>query len=163
MTRCNFSVRSAREEMRHVIRSSEPDVIIGSDKDQWRGCKKRDKDHMKFFCELYEVQEACGRHFVHAQTSEVNSWMQCVAMINGMPGTRTIVADLRMFVLAACDEGRTRICQRKCTDGHQRETMRMQSKCTGVHRHVWTRTTQSRKWNKQEHGYIKLPEQWRNS
>ena len=34
VTHCNFSVRSAREEMRHIIRSSEPDVIIGSDKDQ---------------------------------------------------------------------------------------------------------------------------------
>ena len=34
MTQCNFSVRSARDEMRHIIGSSEPDVIFGSDKDQ---------------------------------------------------------------------------------------------------------------------------------
>ena len=31
MTHCDFSVRSARDEMRHIIGSSEPDVNIGSD------------------------------------------------------------------------------------------------------------------------------------
>ena len=40
MTHCYFSVRSARDEMRHIVRSSEPDVIIGSDKDQNR-CGRR--------------------------------------------------------------------------------------------------------------------------
>ena len=33
MTHCAFSVRSERDEMRHIIGSSKPDVIIGSDKD----------------------------------------------------------------------------------------------------------------------------------
>ena len=56
MTHCDFSVRSARDEMRHIIGSSEPGVIIGSDKDQNRGCRKKDKDHMEFLCELYEAQ-----------------------------------------------------------------------------------------------------------
>ena len=40
MTHCDVSVRSAREEMRHVG-SSEPGAIIGSDKDQNRECKKK--------------------------------------------------------------------------------------------------------------------------
>ena len=61
MTHCDFSVTSARYEMRHIIGSSEPDVIIGSDKDQNRGCKKKDKDHMEFLCEMYEAQAARGR------------------------------------------------------------------------------------------------------
>ena len=52
MTHCDFSVRLAREEKRHTIGSSEPDVIIGFDKDQNRGCRKKDKDHMEFLCEL---------------------------------------------------------------------------------------------------------------
>ena len=43
MSHCEFSVRSARDEMRHIIGSSEPDVIVGSDKDQNKGCKKNDK------------------------------------------------------------------------------------------------------------------------
>ena len=56
MTNCDFSERPARDEMRHIIGSSEPDVIIGSDKDRNRGCKKKDKDHIEFLCELYEAQ-----------------------------------------------------------------------------------------------------------
>ena len=45
--------------MRHFVGSSEPSVIIGSDNDQ------KDKDHMEFFCEVYEGQVASGRYFVH--------------------------------------------------------------------------------------------------
>ena len=32
MTHCDFRERPARDEMRHIIGSSEPDVIIGSDR-----------------------------------------------------------------------------------------------------------------------------------
>ena len=53
MTHCDFSVRSAGDEMRHIIESNKPDVITGSEKDQNWGCKKKDKDHMEFLCELY--------------------------------------------------------------------------------------------------------------
>ena len=105
MTHCDFSMRSAREEMRHIIGSSEPDVIIGSDKDLNRGRKKKDKDHMEFLCELYEAQAAHGRYFVHELASEVNSRVKCVAKIMAMPGTRTRVADMCMFGFASCDEG----------------------------------------------------------
>ena len=52
MTNCDFSERRARDEMRHIIGSSEPDVIIVSDRDRNRGCKKKDKDHIEFLCEL---------------------------------------------------------------------------------------------------------------
>ena len=65
MTNCDFSERRARDELRHIIGSSEPDVIIGSDKDRNRGCKKKDKDHVEFLFELYEAQAAQGRYFVH--------------------------------------------------------------------------------------------------
>ena len=105
MTQCDFSVRSARDEMRHITGSSGPDVIIGSDNDQNRRRRKKDKDQMKFLCVLCEAQVARGRYFVHELTSEVNSRMQCVTKTMAMPGTRTTVADLCMFGLAACDEG----------------------------------------------------------
>ena len=52
MTHCDFSRRPVRDEMRHIIGSSEPEVIIGSDRDRNRGCKKKDKDHIDFLCEL---------------------------------------------------------------------------------------------------------------
>ena len=61
MTHCDFSVRSARDEIRHIIGSSKPDVIIGSGKEQNRECRKKDRDHMEFLCELLEAQLARGR------------------------------------------------------------------------------------------------------
>ena len=85
MTHCHFSARAARDEMRHIIGSSEPDVIIGSDKDRNRGCRNKDKDHIEFLCELFEAQVARGRYFVHELTSEVNSGMRCVAKVMAMP------------------------------------------------------------------------------
>ena len=48
MTHCDFSAKTARDGMRHIIGGNELDLIIGSDKDQNRGCKKRDKDHFFF-------------------------------------------------------------------------------------------------------------------
>ena len=44
-----------------------------SDKDRNRGCKKKDKDHVEFLCELYEAQAAQGRYFVHELPSEASS------------------------------------------------------------------------------------------
>ena len=98
MTQWDLSVRSARDEMRHIIGSSEPDVIIGSDKDQNRRCKNKVKDHMEFLCELYEAQVARGRYVVLELTSEVNSRLKCVTKIMATTGTRTTVADLCMCV-----------------------------------------------------------------
>ena len=105
MPHCHFSVSSARDETSYIVGSSEPNVIIGSDKDQNRGCRKKDKDHMEFLCELHEAQAACGRYFVHELISQVKSRMRCVANFMPMLGTRTTVAHLCMFGLAACDEG----------------------------------------------------------
>ena len=124
MTHCDFSVKSARDEMRRIIGSSELDVIIGSDKDQNIGCKKRDRDHTEFLCEL-----------VHELTSEANSKMRYVGKIMAMPGTRTGVADLCMFGLAACDEGGQGFVNasvRTVTNARQMG-MRLRSKCTGTH------------------------------
>ena len=138
ITHCDVSVRAALDDMRHIIGSSEPDVIIGSDKDQNRGCAgKKDTDHMEFLCELYEA-EACGRYFVHELTSEVNSRMKCVTRIMAMPGTRTAVADLCMLEVAACDAGGPGFVNARVrTVTNARHVgMRMKIKCTGTHRHA---------------------------
>ena len=67
--------------------------------DQNRRCRKKDKDHIEFLCELYEEQVARGRCFVHEPR------MRCMAKVMAAPGKRTTVADLCMFGLAGCDEG----------------------------------------------------------
>ena len=93
---------------------------------------------MEFLCELYEAQTACGCHFVHELTSDANSRMKCVTKIMAMLGTRTTVADLCMFGLDSCDEGGpgfVRASVRTITNARQ-VGMRVQSKCTGTHRHV---------------------------
>ena len=93
---------------------------------------------MVFLCDLYEGQAACGRYFVHELTSEVESRMKCVTRIMAMPGTKTLVADLCMFGLAACDEGGPEFVNasvRKATNT-RRVGKRMQNKCTGTHRHA---------------------------
>ena len=137
LTNCDFSERPARDQMRHIIGRAEPDVIIGSDKDRNRGCKKKDKDHLEFLCELYEAQAAQGRYFVHELTSEASSRMKCMEKIMAMPGTRAAFADLCMFGLAACDDGGPGFVNASVpTITNARQVgVRLQSKCTGTDRH----------------------------
>ena len=129
--------------MRHIIGSSESDVIIGSDKDQIRRCRKKDKDHMKFLCELYEAQVARSRYFVHELTSEVKLENEMRDEDHRHAGTRTTVADLCMFGLAACV---TRVRQRERTDGHQRETS-WNEDAKSMHRHASTRSCRREQHN----------------
>ena len=138
MTPRDFSTRSARDEMRRVVGRSAPDATVGSDKDQNRRCRKKDEDHVKYLCDLYEAQAARGRHFVHELASVVNLRMKCVMKIMAMPGARTAEADLCMFGLAMCDEGGpgfVNVSVRTITNARQ-VGMRMTRKRTSAHRHA---------------------------
>ena len=114
--------------MRYVVGRSEPH-IIGSDKDRNRGCRKKDKDHKEFLCELCEAEVARGRHFVHELTSEVNFRTKCMTKIMAIPGKNDSGGSVHVG-------RRTRIRQSERTDGHQRET----SLHEDVHRHASTRS-----------------------
>ena len=157
MTNCDFSERPARDEMRHIIGSSEPDVIIGSDKDRNRGCKEKDKDHIEFLCELYEAQAAQGRYLVHELTSEASSRMQCTVKIMAMPGTRAAVADLCMFGLVACDSGGLGFVNAsvRTVTIARRVGVRLQSKCTGTHRHARVDAEDRIGWKKQTGTWVR--------
>ena len=137
---CRSSARSARDEMRHIVGSSESNVIIGSDKASEQEMQREGQRSHGIACaSCMKAQTARGRYFVHEPTSEVNSRMQCVAMIMAMPGTTTTVADLCMFGLAACDEGGPGFvyasCTRTITNARQVGVL-LRSKCTGTHRHA---------------------------
>ena len=69
MTHCDFSARSARHQW---VRQRSEQV-----------CRKKDKDHMEFLCELYETQVARGRYIVHELKSEAKPRMKCVTRIRG--------------------------------------------------------------------------------
>ena len=135
MTICDLSVRTARNEVKHISGSSKPSVIIGSDKDRNKGCRREAKDHMEFLCELDEAQAKCGRYSVHEQPSEVNSRM------------RTLVADLCMFGLVACDEGGPGFVNTsvRTVNNARNVGMRMQRTCTGMHLHVGVGVSASEK------------------
>ena len=89
---------------------------------------------MEFLCEVSEAQTA----------REVNSRMKCVTKIMAMPGTRTLVADLCMSGLAACDEENASV---RTVINARQFGMWMQNECTGTHRHtrVGVRTTSEKR------------------
>ena len=77
--------------------------------------------------------------------------MKCVTKSMPRAGTRTTVADLCMFGLAACDEGGpgfVKASVRTVTNARQ-VGMRMRSTCTGMHRHA--RVDGSNTIEKREH------------
>ena len=64
--------------------------------------------------------------------------MKCVVKIMATTGTRAAIADLCMFGLAACDDGGpgfVNASMRTITNSRQ-VGVRLQSKCTGTHRHA---------------------------
>ena len=74
---------------------------------------------------------------MHELTSEVNSRMGALEIM-AMPRTRTAVADLCLFGLAACDKGGpgfVNVSVRTITNA-RRVGARLQNKCTGTHRHA---------------------------
>ena len=118
MTHCDFSVKSAWDDTSLEAAMSSlglTRIRIGS--------------------ELYEAR---GRYFVHELTSEVNSRVRCMAKVMATPGIRTAVADLRMFRLAACDEGGSgfvNVSVRTITNA-RRVGLRLQNKCRSMRRHA---------------------------
>ena len=100
--------------MRHIIGVVSQMPSFGLTKIRTGRCKKKDKDHMEFQCELYEAQAACGRYFVHELTSEVNSRMKCVTIM-AMSGTRTTIAELCMHVMKEDQDLSTRAYGRSPT------------------------------------------------
>ena len=160
MRHCDFSAKSARDGMRHIIGSSEPDVIIGSDRDQNRRCRKKDKDHKEFLCEPYEAQVARGRYFVHELTSEVNSRMRCVAKVMAMPRTITNARRVGVRLQSTCASAPTRSGQRR---QHNREggTKRIMGSpsCSSnggkIERGSWRRVNRKGRW-KMRRGHAAL-------
>ena len=149
MTHCDFSVRSARDEMRQIIESSEPDVIVGSDRDQNRGCTKKEKDHMEFLCELYEAKVARGRYFVHGADVRSELENEVRGEGHGHVGNKNGSGRSVHVRVGRVRRGRTRVCQRKCADDDQCET----SWCAvaqQMRKHASTRSGQRGQHNRDE-------------
>ena len=152
MTNRDFSVRSAQDEMRHFVGSSELDVIIVSDQDQNRGCKKNDKNHLKFLCKLCEasrrraVASSCmSRHQEYIR--------ECVCDADHGHARNT-------SGLAACDGGGPGFVNASGADGHQCTTSWKSGCKENAHARISMLVLRkARRWNNQEHWNVKLPEQ----
>ena len=66
MTLCDCRGRPARDKMRHIIGSSEPEVIIGSDRDRNRGAGRRTRITQNFCVK-------CTRHRLRAADTSCTS------------------------------------------------------------------------------------------
>ena len=142
MTHCEVSVRSARDEMRHIIGSSKPEMSsLGLTKIRTGDARR-----------IRTTWNSCANGAKRKQRGGV-------AKIMAMPGTTTAVADLCLFLLVACDDGGLGFVNasvRTITSARQ-VGVRLRSKCTTDMLRS-KRTTQSRKENKQEDGYEHMRE-----
>ena len=50
--------------------------------------------HLRFVCQLYEVQRSQGRYFLHEHPAQASSWHElCIRRILGMDGVERITSD----------------------------------------------------------------------
>ena len=172
MTHCDFSGRSARDEMRHIIEShiiesSEPGVIIGSDNDQDRegaerrtrvkwdscaSCMQRKLRAVATSCMIWRQKEtrACSawRRSLQCQERE-RQWRICA--LTDWPHAMKEDQDLSTQVYGRSPTRDKLACGCKENARARIDTL------------VLTRATQSRIGNNVEPAYVKLPEQCRNN
>ena len=142
----------ARDENKHIVGSSKPDVIIGSGKDLNRGCRRKDKDHMEFLCEVYAAQSP-----LRARADIRSKFGKDVSDADqGHARNKNTCGRLVHFWLAACDGGGPALSTRACGRSPMNDKLGCGYKDNA-------QATQARRWNNQEHGYIKLPEERRSS
>ena len=127
MTNCDFSERPARDEMRHIIGSSEPDVIIGSTRTETGDVRGRTRNISNF-------QLNCTKHKRRARNN-VRSELE--NEVHGEDHGHAM--DERcVFGLAACGDGRPGFVNasvRTITNARH-VGVRLQSKCAGTCRHA---------------------------
>ncbi len=95
--------------------------------------------HLRFCCELYELQSRRGDYFVHEHPAGATSWKcECVRRIMAIPGVIATVADQCQYGLTSVDEqgpGAARKTTRFLTNSPH-IAAELDRKCPGNHRHV---------------------------
>ncbi len=60
--------------------------------------------HLRFCCELYEMQVKRGDYFVHEHPASATSWQcDCMRRLMAVPGVRATVADQCQYGLMSSD------------------------------------------------------------
>ena len=71
---------------------------VRRDPQQIRREKVRALVHMQFVCELYDMQHAAGRYFLHEHPSTASSWnLRCIRRIMKLEGVNRIRSDQCQF------------------------------------------------------------------
>ena len=118
VTRCNdkgepwdFDIAARREEALAKVESEKPMMLVGSPMCTafcaWQKLNEHKKDperakaewakamvHLKFVCQLYELQAKAGRYFLHEHPVAASSWRElCIRKILGMAGVARVNGD----------------------------------------------------------------------
>lgn len=121
----DFDNAAQRAKARQLVRDTEPTVLIGSpmcaafcqwqsinfpkmDPEKVRTILSRARMHLRFTCELYEMQIKAGQLFLHEHPATATSWAEpCVARIARLPGVRIVRADQCQHGMEGDDHGTT--------------------------------------------------------
>ena len=152
----DFTKVSRRDDARNLVIRTKPKVLIGSPM-----CKafsalqalnqnKRDPEvvrrelvvaemHLRFSCELYELQLKRGDYFVHEHPAGATSWRcDCMRRLMAIPGVLATVADQCQYGLMSADgdgPGPAKKATRFLTNS-PRISEELSKRCPGNHRHV---------------------------
>jgi hypothetical protein len=111
----DFDVPEQRRRARHRIEQDKPMLLVGSPMctafSAWQRINNRKRDptivsreyiramiHIRFTMELYQLQHAAGRYFLHEHPAQASSWAEpVVERIAKMEGVRVVVGDQCQF------------------------------------------------------------------
>jgi hypothetical protein len=112
----DFDRMDKRERARELIKSQKPMLLIGSpmcrawstwqalnearskDPDKYRRSKVQAELHMRFVCELYQLQIDAGRYFLHEHPAGASSWsLECVEEVSKQGGVMIVRGDQCQF------------------------------------------------------------------
>ena len=120
----DLSRREVRERVRQLVRDTRPFIVIGSppctmfcglqnlrngkrDEDLFQKKLEDAKKHVRFCVEIYRMQIASGRFFLHEHPNSASSWaMPEVVGLAMLAGVDTAVCDMCAYGMVAEDNGR---------------------------------------------------------
>ena len=152
----DLNLKSKRDKIRHIIKSCKPTIVIGSPMctafsslqnmnvksqgtDEWKAKMKEAISHMKFACEIYEVQISEGRYCLHEHPLSAKSWaLECIQKIKACKGVATVRGDQCMMGLVTKGPGGEDAKAMKPTRFMSNSKCileRLECRCDGTHEH----------------------------
>ena len=122
----DFDRSEDRRRARDRVRSERPTLLVGSppctmfsllqelakacnrDKPGWLEAHEakveKAKRHIRFCCELYQLQQDAGRYFLHEHPWSAKSWnLDCIDRIRNAPGVRLVQSNMCRYGMESFD------------------------------------------------------------